>query len=350
MLMNPDRQKACASPQGKILCPADAILRALVGRAGHFVPGSELVRGSGLSRSGVWKHIVSLRRQGFQIAASIRKGYCLETTPDILLPVIVQAGLDTAIFGREIMFYQTIDSTNRIAREQAEAGAREGTVVIAEEQTTGKGRLGRAWISPAGSNILCSVILYPGMVPSDAFKLTMLASVAVVRAIQNVCGQVAQIKWPNDVYISGRKVCGVLTEFMADHSSLTYVVIGIGLNVNLDPSRHPEIMETATSLQEACGRPISRPALLRALLQEIEGLYGELHKNGGRTLKEAWEQHSMVLNQEVDIISGHEILTGVVKGISNEGHLILLDNNGAIHNIICGDLSLRVKQRAMELP
>jgi BirA family biotin operon repressor/biotin-[acetyl-CoA-carboxylase] ligase len=261
--------------------------------------------------------------------------------------VIVQADLHTAIFGRDIMFYQTIDSTNRIAKEQAEAGAREGMVVIAEEQTAGKGRLGRAWFSPAGSNILCSIILYPGMAPSEAFKLTMLASVAVVNAIRNVCGQAARIKWPNDVYIGSRKVCGVLTEFMADHSALAYVVIGIGLNVNFDPSRYPEIMETATSLQAACGRPISRPTLFRALLQEMERLYGELHTNGGRTLQEAWKQHSMVLDQEVDIISGHEILTGVVKRISDEGHLILLDNDGAIHNIICGDLSLRVKSRAL---
>jgi len=322
-------------------------MQALVEQAGNFVRGAELVRRSGLSRAGVWKQIVSLRRQGFQIAAGMRKGYCLQTVPDMLLPIIIRTGLRTVVIGRQIVFYKSIDSTNRIAKEIAGSGAGEGTVVIAEEQTAGKGRLGRSWVSPPGSNILCSLILYPDIAPPQAFKLTMLASIAVVRTLRKACNPTAQIKWPNDVYVSGRKVCGILTEFLADHASIAYAVIGIGLNVNFDPCRYPEIMQTATSVQEACGRTISRAALLRALLQEIEALYQGLLSGGGRLLQEEWEQHSMVLDQEVDIVSGRETMTGVVKGISAEGHLLLLDDKGAVHEIICGDLSLRMKNRAL---
>jgi len=347
MLMKPERQTSCDATQKEAMNSSETILRALVEQEGTFVRGAELACRAGLSRAGVWKQIVKLRGQGFQIAAGMRRGYCLQHVPDVLAPPVIEAGLRTAFMGRKIVFYKQIDSTNRVAKELAGSGACEGTVVLADEQTAGKGRLGRTWIAPPGSNILCSLILYPDIAPDRVFKLTMLASVAVVRTLQNICGLPAKIKWPNDVYVSGRKICGILTEFMADHSSIAYVVIGSGMNVNFDPCSHPDIMETATSVQAACGRPMPRVRIVRGLFHELEALYQELRRDNARALKQEWEQHSLVLGQWVDIISEHERVSGVVRGLSEEGHLMLADATGAVHEVICGDLSLRMHARPL---
>lgn len=319
----------------------DAILKVLLENFGHFVPGEILTRASNLSRSGVWKYITSLRSQGFSIGASIKRGYCLREIPDKLLPPLIQTGLQTSVVAREIHYFSTIDSTNRVAKEYALSGVSDGTVVIAEEQTSGKGRMNRVWVSPPSSNILCSLIFYTSMNTSSVFRLTMLASIAVVRAINNACGIVAQIKWPNDVYINGKKVCGILTEFLADHDSTSYVVIGIGINVNFDIARHPEIKGIATCLKEAKGQKVSRLRVLKTLLEEIDTLYQNFVQTGGKDLRKQWERHSMVLNRQATIISGDEVTRGFVKGINEDGHLILIDPQGNTKEVLCGDLSLK---------
>lgn len=320
----------------------DVILMVLFENFGHFIPGELLIRVSNISRAGVWKHITSLRSQGFSIEASIKKGYCLKDIPDKLLPPLIQAGLKTSIVAHEIYYFSSIDSTNRLAKEYALSGVSDGSVVVAEEQTSGKGRMDRQWISPAFCNILCSVILYPSISPFAIYRLTMMASIAVVRAIDKICGIKAQIKWPNDVYVYGKKVCGILTEFLANHDKINYVILGIGINVNFSTAQHPEIKDIATSLKEACDRKISRLNILKALLDEIDTLYQDLIGTGGDDLRNEWEHHSMMINRQVRIISGEEVIIGIAKGINENGHLVLIDSQGKTREILCGDLSLRL--------
>ena len=259
-----------------------------------------------------------------------------------LFPELIQTGLKTSIVGRKVYHYTTIDSTNRAAKQYALSGAADGTVVFAEEQTSGKGRLNRQWVSPAGSNILCSIIFYPPLNISSIFRLTMLASVAVVQAIKNVCGIEARIKWPNDVYIGGKKVCGILTEFSADYDKIVYAVVGIGVNVNFETGQKPEIKDIATSLYEESGQKVSRCRVFKALLEEVDTRYTGLGRPGQGYLKREWEQHSMVMDRKVNIFSGNETFCGIAKGISEDGHLILADEKGEEQEILCGDLSLRM--------
>jgi len=319
----------------------DSILNILMDNFGESVPGKVLAELSGISRSGVWKHIASLRKEGFNIKAGIKSGYMLNCVPDRLLPKLVQKSLKTERVGKRIEYYESIDSTNAVAKDLAFKGVPEGTVVVAEHQTKGKGRLKRLWLAPAGENILFSVIFYPKIGTDLVFRLTMLASIAAVKAVRRICKVDAKIKWPNDLYINGKKVCGVLTEFSADFDSVHYVVVGIGLNVNFKTSKNKEIENIATSLMEECGEKISRLSVFTALLEELDLLYKSFVESDGEELEKEWNTYSMVVGRKVRIISGKDEKRGVAKGINKYGHLILLNENGQNEEIVCGDLSLR---------
>lgn len=319
----------------------DSILKVLLNNFGEYVPGKVLAELSGISRSGVWKHIASLRKEGFNIKAGIKSGYMLDCIPDRLLPKLIQQSLKSEQVGKRIEHYESIDSTNAAAKALALKGAPDGTVVVAEHQTEGKGRLKRSWIAPAGENILFSVIFYPKISTDLVFRLTMLASIAAVKTIRRICKVDAQIKWPNDVYINEKKVCGVLTEFSADFDSVHYAVVGMGLNVNFKISKIREIGNIATSLMDECGEKISRLSVFTTLLEELDLLYNSFVKTGAEGLEKEWNTYSMVLNREVKIISGKDEKCGIAKGINKYGHLILLNENGQNEEIVCGDLSLR---------
>ncbi len=268
------------------------------------------------------------------------KGNSLKEIPDKLLPVLVQSGLNTSIVAGELYYFPVTDSTNRMAKEYALSGVSDGTVVIAEKQVSGKGRMNRSWVSPAYSSILCSIIFYPCISTSSVFKLTMLASIAVVVAIHKACGIQSRIKWPNDVYIKNKKVCGILSEFSSDQDTVQYAVIGIGINVNFDVALLPEIRETATSLNQETGQRVSRLKVMKTLLKEIDLRYHDLLHTNKRDLKKEWEHCSMVLNRHVKIISGHKVTSGLAKRINEEGHLIIIDSLGKEKEILCGDVSL----------
>jgi BirA family biotin operon repressor/biotin-[acetyl-CoA-carboxylase] ligase len=319
----------------------DSILKVLMDNFGKSVPGKVLAELSSISRSGVWKHIVSLRKEGFNIKAGIKSGYMLNSVPDRLLPKIIQQSLKTKRVGKRIEYYESIDSTNAVAKELALKGTPDGTVVVAEHQTKGKGRLKRSWLSLPGENILFSVIFYPQISTDLVFRLTMLASIAAVKAVKRICKVDAKIKWPNDLYINGKKVCGVLTEFSADFDSVHYIVVGIGLNVNFKTSKNREIENIATSLMEECGEKISRLSVFTALLEELDLLYESFIKTGGEELEKEWNKYSMVVGRKIKIISGKDEKLGIAKGINKYGHLILLNENGQDEEIVCGDLSLR---------
>ena len=319
----------------------DSILKVLMNNFGESVPGKVLAELSAISRSGVWKHIASLRKEGFNIKAGIKSGYILNSIPDRLLPKLIHQNLKTERVGKRIEYYENIDSTNAAAKDLALKGAPEGTVVVAEHQTKGKGRLKRSWLSLPGENILFSVIFYPQISTDRVFRLTMLASIAAVRAVRRICKVDAKIKWPNDLYLNEKKVCGVLTEFSADFDSVHYTVVGIGLNVNFEISKNSEIENIATSLMEECGEKISRLSVFTALLEELDLLYKSFVKTGGEGLEKEWSKYSMVFGRKIKIISGKDTKFGIAKGINKSGHLILLNDNGQEEEIVCGDLSLR---------
>ena len=279
-----------------------------------------------------------LRANGCTVSASHR----LESAPDRLLPLLVQAGLATRTIGCCLVAFETVDSTNRVARACAAQGFPDGTLVVAESQTRGRGRLDRHWLSPAGTDLLCSLVLYPRLPASAAFRITMLVSIAVVRALASVCGISAGIKWPNDVYAADRKICGILSEFSASGDGLEYVTAGFGINVNSDPGRLPELSAAATSASALTGRRQDRRQLLQAVLAEVDCLYAQLAADGGADLHLLWQQHAMMLGRTVRICGDDSELQGRARAITAEGHLLLEDSAGQVHEIVCGDVSLRL--------
>ena len=237
------------------------------------VSGEDLAGLLGVSRTAVWKHIRHLKEAGFQVEAQTGKGYRLTRVPDLLLPALIQPRLKTDFIGQAIHHFPQIESTSTKARELAEQGAPEGTLVVAEYQTRGKGRMSRPWESPAGQNLLFSLILRPTLPPQETFQLIRLVSVALCRTIALESHLEVKIKWPNDLYCLGKKMAGILAEFAAEAGRLDYVVIGVGLNVNWSPADLPEEAQPATSIFKETGARASRLDILVSLLSEVEQLY-----------------------------------------------------------------------------
>ncbi len=320
----------------------DTILRLLAENRCSYVSGERLTTASGLSRAGVWKHIAALRRLGFVITAAIRKGYCLEHMPDRLLPPLIEALYPERSVVKKIYYFEHIDSTNRFARDRALQIAPEESLVITEEQRAGRGRMDRRWVSSAYSDILCSFILFPSVHAASVFRLTMLAALAVVDTIAAQCGLEPKIKWPNDIFLGRKKVCGILTEFLADHDGIHYLVIGIGLNVNSAMRDNPELSGTATSLADEAGSAVSRLHVMAALLKTFEQRYLSESWRQGESLKREWMRHSLIDNRCVTITSDDETVTGTARGITAEGHLLFEDEHGTFSEILCGDVSLKL--------
>ncbi|GAJ11566.1 unnamed protein product, partial [marine sediment metagenome] len=230
-------------------------------REKEYVSGEVLAQKLSISRVAIWKQIQKLKDMGYKITSDQNLGYCLVSRPDLLLPQEIQRGLSTKYIGKEIYYFPELKSTNIMAKEKAlhrAEGISEGTLIIAERQSAGKGRLGREWFSPAGG-IWLSIILYPQLSPSYISRITLMTAVAVVKAIK-VCTQIeSQIKWPNDILINEKKVCGILTEMSAELDIINWVVVGIGINVNIDYREFPEdIQENTISLKEASSKEVLR--------------------------------------------------------------------------------------------
>ncbi|TES84245.1 MAG: biotin--[acetyl-CoA-carboxylase] ligase [Dehalococcoidia bacterium] len=253
-----------------------------------------------------------------------------------LSPADISRNLKTDFIGKKVIAYPSLSSTNDIAKSEAKKGAREGTVILAEEQTAGRGRLKRAWLSPKGS-IALSIILHP--TPAQLPSLIMVASLAVAHCIEKVSGLETQIKWPNDVLIKGKKACGILIESDVRGSAVDYAVIGIGINVNLLPADFPEIAATATSLAQELGREISRREMIRCLLVEAEKLYLALPE--GDSVFREWRDRLVTLGKEVELISGKTSYKGVAESVANDGSLLLRQPDGNLIKIVAGDVSLR---------
>jgi BirA family biotin operon repressor/biotin-[acetyl-CoA-carboxylase] ligase len=245
-------------------------------------------------------------------------------------------GLATRFIGHEVSCYPSLPSTNDVAKTRSQEGAKEGMVIIAEEQTAGRGRIKRRWLSPRGG-IALSIILYP---PLDYLSsLIMVASLAVAGSIERVTGLKAQIKWPNDVLVNGKKVCGILVESDVRGNKVDYAVIGIGINVNLKLSEFPQIAPMATSLSQELGRDVSRREIVRSLLTEAERLYMALSE--GDLVFKQWRERLVTLGQEVQVSSAEATYKGIAESVARDGSLLLRQPDGNLLKIVAGDVTLR---------
>jgi len=309
---------------------------------GEPVSGEDLAGLLSVSRTAVWKHIRLLKEVGFTVEARTGKGYRLTQVPDLLLPVLIQARLKTQIIGRSIHHFPQIESTNTKARELAEQGAPEGTLVVAEYQTRGKGRMSRPWESPAGQNLLFSLILRPILPPQQTFNLILLVSVALCRSIQMETNLELKIKWPNDLYFQEKKLAGLLAEFAAESDRLNYVIIGVGLNVNWAPAALPEDAQPATSILQETGIRTSRLKILASFLSGMEQLYRQAQREGYHFIKQAWDHYSLIKNRPVKVINGKEIWSGIAQGIDPQGALLVILDSGEKKRFLTGDVHLRI--------
>jgi len=288
-----------------------------------YLSGETLSEQLGISRVSIWKHIRSLKKDGYLIDASPR-GYRLVSSPDLLLPY------EFPDLEQRIHYFPEIDSTMDAARELAKKGAEEGTIVIAEAQTRGRGRLSREWLSPEGG-IYFTIILRPRISPTFASRINLMASVAVAATIRKLYGLKAELKWPNDVLIQGKKVCGILAEMDAEMDVVNFVNVGIGINANTSV---PQFEKTATSLKNASGKEISRKEFLSALLVEINRWQAPLME---AELLEEWKKLSVTLNRDVRIMSLGEEVTGQAIDIDATGALTLKGKDGCLRTVLVGD-------------
>lgn len=320
------------------------ILQFLKNHDGEYFSGEEISRQLKVSRTAVWKHIQALKSEGYDIESHTRLGYRLKESPDLLLPQEVCPQLKTTYFGQEFHYYDDVPSTNRVAKEKAVAGSPEGTVVLAESQNQGKGRLSRGWYSPHGQGIWLSVVLRPPFLPSDAPKCNLMAAVALKEAIYKVTGINCGIKWPNDLLIDGKKIVGILTEMNAELDQIHFVVIGMGLNCNQGVDLFPEeLREIATSLAIVKGEKISRKKLLAQILYELEYYYETVKKEGFTPILNKWRENSITLNREVRVIGFNETYGAFAEDIDEDGALVVVKDGQRV-KVLAGDVSIRTKE------
>lgn len=321
----------------------DRILMILLQNQGSFVSGEEISRKWGVSRTAVWKTIEQLRQEGFEIQSKSNRGYRLSKIPDKMNATVMRYYLTAQKLGRVIELHDTIGSTNTRAKELAQEGAVHGTLVSAEEQQAGRGRLGRAWNSPPGVGLWMSLILRPGFPPGFAPRMTVLAGLAVLRAIDAVTGLKASIKWPNDIIINSKKVCGILTEMQADPDLIEYVIVGIGMNVNTpEDGFSEEIRGSATSLFLESGRRVDRCRLSAAVLDELEVLYHEYEKTTDFTgIMQEFTENCITLGHHVRVVSTAGEWEGEAVGLTEGCELIVKLADGTRQVVFSGDVSVR---------
>lgn len=319
-----------------------ALLRA---QGEEFLSGEEISGRLGLSRTAVWKAVDALRREGYEIEARAGLGYRLTGTPDALTELEIRSFLEeTAVVGRELQCFDEIDSTNNYAKRIALSGAPDGTVIVADCQTAGRGRMDRSFQSPKGKGIYLTALLRPELPPERLLPVTALAGVAVCAAVERVCGVRPGLKWPNDPVLGSRKLCGILTELSveAETGRVQYLVLGIGVNVlQTAEDFTPEVAEMATSLAMALGRPVSRPALAAALIEELDRLYTTLRAGDLSEYLAAYRRDCVNLGKAVQLISpaGRETVTAV--GIDGDFGLVVRGADGEERAVRSGEVSVR---------
>lgn len=317
----------------------DKIIEVILDNKNNFISGEELSKRLGISRAAIWKHMKALKEEGYNIESVNRKGYRLiEDAKDLLTYQNISHKLDTKIMGNNIVHFETIDSTNDYAKKVVLKES-EGTVIISEEQTKGKGRIGRQWHSKSKDGVWMSIILKPDMIPQKSTFITLIAGASIAKALNDL-GVETTIKWPNDIIINNKKVAGILTELSAEIERINYIVLGIGINVKTTEFSQ-EISEIATSLYKE-GYKISRVDIIRKILKEFEILYLQyINKDSKEETLDICRQYSAIIGKDVYLIKGEEKELVRCLDINQEGNLIVRTKNNIIREIISGEVSIR---------
>lgn len=308
---------------------------------GDYVSGQELCDHFGVSRTAVWKAINQLKKEGYKIEAVTNRGYRLTDASGVYGQEEIAGLLQTRWAGRNLKFYESIGSTNAQAKAEAENGAPHGTLVVADMQTAGRGRRGRGWDSPAGTNIYFTLALKPDFLPDKAAMLTLVMAHAVSRGITLETGLQCGIKWPNDIVVKGRKVCGILTEMSAEPDYIQYVVIGVGINVGKQEFA-PALADKAVNLEEVCGGSVSRSSLLAHIMSAFEEDY-ELFEAAGDLSGLLTSYNEMLVNRDaqVRVLDPKGEYNGVARGITAGGELLVETEDGSIREVYAGEVSVR---------
>lgn len=316
-------------------------------QADGWVSGEELSRDFSMSRTAIWKHMEKLREEGYSIESSPRKGYRISGS-DLIIPSALREALAGRTFGGQgTSFRRRTVSTNVEARRLAEEGAPEGTLVVAECQDGGRGRRGRIWFSPPGGGLYFSFILRPRLAPAEAAKITLLASVSTAEALARQTGLTARIKWPNDILVNGRKIAGLLAEISTEPDSINYVVLGIGLNINIQDNFDPlpgspafpeELRLTATSVLIETGREFPREALLIDILKDFEMRYVAAREDGFASALQRWRELTNVIGKKITVETAAERIEGDVLELDQDGALVLRDPRGSTRRFLSGDI------------
>lgn len=317
------------------------ILKVLRQRDTH-VSGQELCERLGVSRTAVWKNIRQLQDEGYRIEAVRNKGYrIIEAPVDVFNASEIKSRLGESPFIREVLYKEETDSTNTWAKRLAEEGKPSGTLAVADRQTQGKGRRGRTWNSPKGTSVYMTLLLRPDILPRDVSPLTLVMGLSAAEALEETLGLKAGIKWPNDIVVSGKKICGVLTEMSAQMDYIEYLVIGIGINVNTQEFPE-EIRKMATSAALELGHSVSRAEIAAAVLRCFEKNYGTYLKTGDlRELLDVYREKMVNYNREVKVMGSDAAFTGVARGINEAGELLVERPDGDITAVSGGEVSVR---------
>ena len=317
----------------------ELVLSFLAEAGDEFVSGEAISDKLGLSRAAVWKHVNALRAQGYRIDAVPARGYRLVEIPDRLGPLELGPLLATRELGHEIHAHDELPSTSDAAKALAEEGAAHGEVVIAERQTAGRGRRGRAWESPPGKNLYLSIVLRPELPPQRAAEITLVASVALCEVVREA-GVEAGIKWPNDLVAGGRKLAGILTEMAAEPDRVQWVVLGVGVNLNTVPEDVPDdLREIATSVAIARGGPVPRALFTAALLARLELWLDRHAAEGFEPVRERWRALSATLGRQVRVVTGEGDVVGTAEDLDAGGALLVRGPQG-LTRILAGDVHL----------
>lgn len=318
------------------------VLHILKKNTHTFVSGQLISDKLGVSRTAVWKYINNLKKEGYIIDSSSKKGYKLLESPDMLSFEEIEKYLKTKYIGKKIVYLESVDSTNNKAKELASKGENHGTLVIAEEQLGGRGRLGRAWCSPKYKGIWLSIILRPDINPMQIPKLTQIAAASVIESLKDFKIE-ATIKWPNDIILNGKKICGILTEMNAEMNKVHYVVLGIGINANLgEEDFQKDILSKATSIKIETGLTLDRKSFVGNLVNKFEYLYEEFEKtqNIESSIK-ICRTNSAVIGKIIRIIRGENETFAKALDLDENGGLIVQYENGTRENLISGEISIR---------
>lgn len=313
------------------------VLKLLRENEHTFLSGEKISRELNCSRTAVWKHIDALRKEGFDIIATQNKGYQLRKSETLLSEHDLYSRVKGNKLFDNVIYHSSVSSTQTVAHQLVNEGAGEGTVVVADEQTEGRGRLGRVWKSQRRSGIWMSLVLKPNINIRQASQLTLVTAVAVTRALREKTGLNVEIKWPNDLLINGKKLVGILTEMQADPDRVQSVIIGIGVNVNHD-FFSGEVSSIATSLKLEAGQTFDRAEVIGSILSEFSWLYETYLTKGFSLIKPLWEAHSLSIGKKIIARRQKDSIEGEAIGITDEGVLLLKDKNGETHHIYSADI------------